>query len=207
MRGQNRSRKRVEDETSPRSEGKPEAKEKPLWTFAEGQNVSALNVGSKRDECHEAGYLLSHHHLHRLSDDMKLPKFLRLPKSLRRSRSKAKSEIAPIDENQSEADPTTPRPTESTPDLRIGTSTLPTSSPLATRDQESNGMQTILSRTTHLSTPLRVTQTPTPPPIKFYLFPEETKPASRNPQIMPLTQEQHLGAHRIGSRPHMPQPS
>jgi hypothetical protein len=72
---------------------------------------------------------------------MKLPKFLRLPKSHRRSRSKARSEIALIDEVKSEADPTVlARPTESSPDLRIGASTLPTPSPLTSRDQESNGM-------------------------------------------------------------------
>jgi len=70
---------------------------------------------------------------------MKLPKFLRLPKSHRRSRSKAKSEIGPI-EDQSEADLAIPRPTESTPNLQIGTSTLPMPSPLTSRDQELNGM-------------------------------------------------------------------
>jgi len=69
---------------------------------------------------------------------MKLPKFLRLPEKYRRARNKAGSEIGPI-EGQSEANPATPRPTESTPDLRIGTSTLPTLSPLAPRDKESNG--------------------------------------------------------------------
>jgi len=70
---------------------------------------------------------------------MKLPKFLRLPKSHRRARSKAGSEIGSI-EGQSEADLAAPRPTESTPDLQIGTSTLPTPSPLVPHNQESNGM-------------------------------------------------------------------
>ena len=70
---------------------------------------------------------------------MKLPKFLHIPKFHRRTRSKARSEISPI-ESQSEADLATLRPTESTPDLRIGTSTFPTLSPLIPRDQESNGM-------------------------------------------------------------------
>jgi len=71
---------------------------------------------------------------------MKLPKFLRLPKSHRQARSKARSEIGPIG-GQSEADLATPRPTaESTPDLQIGTSTLPEPSPLVLSKQESNGM-------------------------------------------------------------------
>jgi len=70
---------------------------------------------------------------------MKLPKFLRLPKSNRRARSKARSEIGSI-EGQSEADIATPHPTESTPDLQIGTSTLPTPSPLIPRNQELDGM-------------------------------------------------------------------
>ena len=50
--------------------------------------------------------------------NMKFPKFLPLPKvSWHRSRSETRSEISPI-EGQSEADPATPHPTESTPDLR-----------------------------------------------------------------------------------------
>ena len=44
----------------------------------------------------------------------------------------------------SETDSLAPRPTESTPDLRVGTSTLPTPGPLAVRDQESKGMQTVI---------------------------------------------------------------
>jgi len=69
---------------------------------------------------------------------MKLPSFLRPPK-IHRKRSKAKSEISPI-ESQGEADPSVPRPTESTPDLRIGTSSLPARGPLVLSDQRSNGM-------------------------------------------------------------------
>ena len=112
-----------------------------LRMFAEGRNVSALSVDSKWGECHAASHLLSYHHLHRPSDDMKLLRFLCLPKSHRRARSKARSEIGPT-EDQSGADPVVriPRPTESAPDLRIGISTLPTPSPLTSRDQESNSM-------------------------------------------------------------------
>ena len=54
-------------------------------------------------------------------------------------RSETRSEIGPI-ESQSEANLAAPRPTESTPDLRIDTSTLPTPNPLTSRDQESNSM-------------------------------------------------------------------
>ena len=70
---------------------------------------------------------------------MKLPKFLRPPKSHRRPQSKARSEISPT-EGQSEVDPTGPRPIESTPDLRMGTPTLPTPDPLTARGREPNGM-------------------------------------------------------------------
>ena len=65
---------------------------------------------------------------------MKLQNFLRLPKSHRQNRSKVRSEISLV-EGQGEVDPTIPHPT---PDLRIGTSTLPTPSPLTPRDQKSN---------------------------------------------------------------------
>ena len=111
--------------------------EKLLLMFVEG---SALSVDPKWDECHEVCHPLSDHHLHRPSDDMKLPKFLRLPKIHGRARSKTRSEIGPIGD-QSGADLTIPRPgTESTPNLQIGTSNLPTPSPLTSRDQESNSM-------------------------------------------------------------------
>ena len=69
---------------------------------------------------------------------MKFLNFLCLPKSKRRARSKARSEIGPI-ESQSGVG-LVPRHAESTPDLRIDTSTLPTPSPLTPRDQEANGM-------------------------------------------------------------------
>jgi len=85
------------------------------------------------------------------SNDMKFSKLLPLPKGHRRSRSKARSEIGSI-EGQGEPDPVTPRPMESTPDLRVGASTSSMSSPLTPRDQESNGMQTTFFRTIYLTT-------------------------------------------------------
>ena len=98
----------------------------------------ALSVGSERNESHEASHLLSdHHQLHRLDDEMKLRSLLCLPKSHRRKQSKARSELGVgPSEGRNEV---VSRPTESAPDLRIGTPTLPTSSPLAVRDLESNG--------------------------------------------------------------------
>ena len=122
--------------------------EKPLWVFAEVYALrSASSVGSERNESHEASHLLSdHHQLHRLSDEMKFSNLLPLPKIHRRERSRARSEIGPT-EGQTEADPAVPRPMESTPDLRIATSTLtPTSSPSIPRDQESKSTQTVSSR-------------------------------------------------------------
>ena len=106
------------------------------------ETVTALMVGLKWNASHVSSYLLSYHHPHRPHDNMKLPK-LRLPKSFHRSRSKARSEIGPI-EGQSEVDPAAPRPTESTPELRVGTSILPPSTPLALRDQESDDVETVL---------------------------------------------------------------
>jgi len=94
------------------------------------------------NERHEASYLLSSHHLYRPSDIMKWRKFLCVPKIRRRPRSKARSEISPI-EVQNEVDSVVSPPTvESTPDLPIGASTLPASSPLTVHDRESNGKQT-----------------------------------------------------------------
>ena len=89
--------------------------------------------------------------LHQPNDNMKFSKLLPLPKGHGRSRSKARSEIGSI-EGQSEPDPVAPRPMESTPDLRVGTSTSPTSGPLTPRDQESNGIQIAFFRTIYLTT-------------------------------------------------------
>ena len=69
---------------------------------------------------------------------MKLPSFLRVQKHHRRTRSRARSEIGPI-EDQGEPDPAVPRPTESTPDLRIGTSAFLVPSPLIPRNEDSGG--------------------------------------------------------------------
>ena len=106
---------------------------------AEGRKACALSVGSEWDESHEARYLFSYHRLHQLSDDMKFSNLLPVPKSHRRERSKARSEMESL-ETQNEADPVASRPAESSPDLRISTSTPSTSSPLAPRDQEPKGM-------------------------------------------------------------------
>jgi len=107
--------------------------------------------GSKWNKCHEVNYLLSAHHLHRPSNDMGLRDFLSLPKGHRRSRSKARSEIGSI-EGQGEADLVAhQRPAESTPDLRIGSSTSPTSNPLTSRDRESNSTRAPSPRMIYLT--------------------------------------------------------
>ena len=81
---------------------------------------------------------------------MKWREFLHIPRKHRRTRSKARSEVGSI-EGQSRVDLAVPRPTESTPDLRIGASALPTSNPLTPRNQESNGRQTTSSRAIYLT--------------------------------------------------------
>ena len=103
--------------------------------------AARLGVGSERNGRHEVGCLLSRHHLHRLGDKMKLLNFLCLPKSHRRARSKTRNDQDSLTEgHESGAGLAVPRPTESTPDLRVGTSNLPTPSPLTPHDQESNSM-------------------------------------------------------------------
>jgi len=84
------------------------------------------------------------------SNVMKWRKLLRVPKKLHRAQSEATSETGSA-EGQGGVDLTVPHHTESTPDLRIGASALPTSSPLIPRDQESNGTQAALSQTIHLT--------------------------------------------------------
>ena len=125
--------------------------------------VPALNVGSEWNERHESNYPLSPHHLCSPSD-MERRKFSPLPRKHRRAQSEARSNAGPI-EDPMEVDPVVLRPTESTPDLGIGPSTLPTSGPSTSHDQESNSMQTTLFRMIHLTTLFLVTQTVPPPRI------------------------------------------
>ena len=81
---------------------------------------------------------------------MERRKFIPLRKDYR-PRSKARSEASDI-EDPMQVDPAVLRPTESTPDLGIGPSTLPTSGPLTPHDSEPDGMRATLFRTTHLTT-------------------------------------------------------
>lgn len=78
-------------------------------------------------------------------------KFIPLRKGHHRARSETRSDIGPI-EAQMEVDPLELRPTESTPDLGIGSSTLPTPGPLASHDQESSGTRSNFSQMNHLTT-------------------------------------------------------
>ena len=140
-----------EDENSYRE---PCTTRRPLWASArKSRNAGALVVNPEWDECHKASHLLSHHHLHHLNSEMKSLKSLFPPKSHRRQRSKARSEINPA-EGQSEVGSAAQRPTESSPDPHPGTSTLSTPGSSAVHDQESNGVyiSTIPSQTIHLRT-------------------------------------------------------
>ena len=88
--------------------------------------------------------------LRRHRDKMKWRDLLRVSKSHHQARSGTRSEGGSL-KSPSGVNLVVRRPTESTPDLRIGTSALPMSSPLAPRDQEPKGEQTIISRTIHLT--------------------------------------------------------
>ena len=127
-----------------RDDGKPEAREIVLDVIrgkTEGLCVSPRLLLTRNGMnatrpaiCYQTTIYTS---LHRPSDEMKLLKLLCLPKTHRRARSRARSEIGPVEDQTGLA---APRPTESAPDLRIGTSTLPAPSPLTPNDQESTGM-------------------------------------------------------------------
>ena len=106
---------------------------------------------------HEARrYLLSPtisanlHHSHRRRDEMKWKKFLPVPKKHRHTQSKAGNEVGSIDD-RGEAGPVTLRPTESTPDLEIGSSTLSMPNPLTSRGHKINGTRMTLSWVIHLT--------------------------------------------------------
>ena len=106
-------------------------------------NKNCENLRKRHGTCH-CHTSAAVHHPYRKSDDMGLRDFLRLPKFDRRKRSKARSEIG----NANEDGPPVQRPTESTPDLRIGTST----SPPIPRSSGSNNMRAVSSQAIHLET-------------------------------------------------------
>jgi hypothetical protein len=165
----------------------------------DGQIVSARlagpGVGSEWKECHEASYLLSHHQLSQPNDEME-SSFLCLPIGHRRARSEVRSEIGSI-EDQTGAGQAVPRPAESTPDLRIGTSSSPSSRPLTPRDQKSKGMQTTFFQKIHLTTLFRATQIAPLCLIDSDPFSEWDKATAQNPQITLNSQ--------AGNPPYMPQ--
>jgi hypothetical protein len=100
------------------------------------------------------------HHLHRPSDNMGLRDgvrdFLSLPRKDRRVRTTSSSEASPIADPRA-AGLAVPRPTESSPDLRIAPPTSPIPGPSTSRDQESNGTPTPLFRVIGLTTSPRNT--------------------------------------------------
>ena len=91
---------------------------------------------------------IAHYH-HWPSDNMGLRDglrdFLSLTRKDRRARSETRNEVDPT-ADPGGVDPVVPRPTESSPNLRIGSSTSPSSSPLTSRDQESNSTLVALFR-------------------------------------------------------------
>ena len=115
------------------------------------------------------------------SDDMGLRDILRQPKTYLRERSKARSEI----ENPTGVDPLALRPTGSTPDLGMDTSTSPPTS----HDQESNGMRAVSSHTIHLTTVFfsHITDGPSNSDGRWSVFnrTENTDPGSSNPAVGP----------------------
>ena len=135
------------------------------------------------------------------SDEMGLRDLLSRLRKSRRAQSKARSE-----------DPTeasglvVPRPTESTPDLGIGPSTLPTSNPLVSHDQEaSNSKQTTSFLTLHL-TLFHPTQT-TSFPTLHNLSPERA--IIRNPGIVPPSwalPQTRTSLNRVGNPLRAPRP-
>ena len=116
---------------------------------------------TRNGTCHEASYLLSHHHLHRLSDDMQT-----LRKNNPRTQNKGKNKLAPI-EDQEEPDPAAPGPTESTPDLQIGTSSVAT---LSTSSLPSLSTSTFFPTLSTSTLPtINSSIFPTPKPFTSYI--------------------------------------
>ena len=106
-------------------------------TVRGGPRQSMLGIAIKGKQA-PRGHLLSPRHLRSLSN---MRKFIPLKKDHRRARSEARNEAGPIGDPMM-ADPVTLRPTESTPDLGIGPSTMPTSGLPVSGTQESNSTQT-----------------------------------------------------------------
>jgi len=136
--------------------GEVEARETALMDVRRRLIAPALtsSLGPEWNECHEADSTISYRttiyaSLHQ--DEMKWRDLLHVPKNHRRTRSGAGSETDSL-RDASGVDPVALRPTESTPDLRVGASTVPMLSPLTSRNQESNGTQIIISQMIHLTT-------------------------------------------------------
>ena len=114
---------------------------------------------------------------------------LRLPKILLRKRSKARSEI----ENTSGVGLPVPCPTESSPDLQIGASTLS----LNSRDPESNGMPAVSFQRIRLTIPyFCITQTALLLPMKTRSFPTGEKTQTRDPRILSSSLVRRMRANR-----------
>ena len=122
-------------------------------------------------------------------------KFIPLKKDHRRARSEARNEAGTIGDPMV-VGPGTLRPTESTPDLGVGPSTLPTSGRPVSGDQESNSTRTRFFFLIHLTALACVTQATTPPLALSGRFSNQEKEIARAPQTIQLIQEHHLRADR-----------
>ena len=154
---------------------------------------SALSVGPEWNQCQHSKFLLSPHHLHPTGDDMGLGEFLRIPKKFRRrTRSKARSEVIPI-EGPSNDNPVASRTSESTPDLGIGRSALLKPSISTSPGRGFKGIQTYFSRMNHL-TPHATQNVPTR--IKINLFPAKSKASTWGHQAKLLNQVHLMRLYR-----------
>ena len=147
--------------------------------------VCALGSGLEWNEVHE--YLLSDHHLHRLSDKMKLSSFLRL------SKVKTKPSLpCRVPRNQLRE----LKIFELAPQLYLVPRPLVVRNPTVC---ERFITYTLSKRTFSRNTADEFNTVSN----QIDMFPEETKPPSQNLQLTPLIRDQRLRVSRIGSPPRM----
>ena len=179
-----------------------QGREEYRTVVTDGPRLSTLGIAGKGKPA-PRGQLLSPRHLSSLRN---MRKFIPMKKDNRRARSEARTEAGSIGDPMVVGSPGALRPTESTPDLGVGPSTLPTSGPPVSGDQESNSAQTCFFLVIHLTALSCPTQATTPPPISSDRFSNQEKEIARTPQTTSLIQEQRLRAGRSSSPTCLPQP-
>ena len=163
--------------------------------------LSTLGIAGKGRQM-PRGQLLSPRHL---TSPRNMRKLIPLQKNSRRARSEARNEAGPIG-GPITADPVALRPTESTPDLGIGPSTMPTSGLPVSGSQESNSTQTCFFWVIHLIALSCITQPTTPPLILSARFSSQEKGIAQAPPTTQLIQERHLRVDRTSSPSRLPEP-